>query len=261
MSNRSTLSTLQARTAIEAVKKTDFNVQQIGELKKIAGTIYKDLIKRFPKNYPADVRRPLIALVLSSVGMKAVQEKQVSEIEYLKLLAYEKEKIERICSDYGAFGDMVEILARIALIDNFNLVKANMLKVKKFGAVDVNSKKYGKLEIGHNGKTLTQATLFDYMAGDYESILYGMFDEQDKQKVYAFCKKGNIGPALQIVSERMVYWNNKYDFQTDMDNLTSGKGITEKGQDIQVVYNPSKYRAFTEAIKKGKLIPLCKMYR
>ncbi len=54
----------------------------------------------------------------------------------------------------------------------------------------------------------------------------------------------------------MSIWDNKYKFQSDMDNLTRGKGITIKGGSIQVVYNPGKYKAFLNALEEGTFTSL-----
>ena len=177
-------------------------------------------------------------------------------LEYIAILAEVKENNEKDIHDFGAFGDLFEVLIRCALMRKYSLVKWSMLSVKAINTSDIISKKFGIVEVGHNGKTLSYGNLFDYMAGDYTSIVYGVFTEEDKKEVYNLCKAHKYEKALDYVTSYSVYWASKYQFQEDMDNLTRGKGITAKKCGIQVVYNDGKYNAFINAIEEGNLTSL-----
>ena len=136
------------------------------------------------------------------------------------------------------------------------LVRWSMLSVKDIKTSDIISKKFGVVEVGHNGKTLTFGTMFDYMNGDYTSVVYGVFAEEDKKEVYALVREKQYDKAIEYITNYCGYWSNKYDFQSDMDNLTRGKGITAKGANIQVVYNEGKYNAFVNALEEGTITSL-----
>ena len=98
--------------------------------------------------------------------------------------------------------------------------------------------------------------MFDYMDGDYTSMIYGTFSVEDKEEVYKLCLTGNYLQACMYVAEYVGVWSDKYQFQRDMDSLSRGKGITVKGENIQVVYNDSKYKAFQDAIEAKKIVTL-----
>ena len=197
-----------------------------------------------------------MAFTLSSLARYAVKIGLINIIEYLKLYAMVKERNESLIKDFGAFGDLFEVLVRCALMRKLSLVRWSALSVKDVMHSDIISKKYGKIEVGHNGKTLTFGTLFDYMEGDYNAIIYGVFSEEDKTEIYNLCKNGEYEKTLDYITSYCALWENKYKFQEDIDGLTRGKGITVKGGQIQVVYNPSKYSAFLDALEEGKITSL-----
>lgn len=246
-----TLTTLQARTAIEAVNRDATVIDSKDMIYSTAEKICASLIASFPAYYNETILPLMMSLVLAMCGRKAVKQGYITVSEYIAFLAEHKENNESDKNDFGAFGDLVEILARCALVKNLNLVQYSMLSVKGIFENDIVSKKYGVLEVGHNGKTLTFGNLFDYMQGDYNGIIYGVFDDYDKQTVYDYCKAQQIKQAVDFVAAYMVLWSDKYTFRTDMDNLSRGKGITVKPCGPQVVYNPSKYKAFQDAIEAG----------
>lgn len=245
------LTTLQARTAIEAVNRDTTVIDSKEKIYVTAEQICDFLIASFPAYYNDTIRPIMLALVLSTCGRKAVKQGYITVSEYIAFLAEHKENNESDRNDYGAFGDLIEILARCALVKNLNLVQYSMLSVKSIFENDIVSRKYGVLEVGHNGKTLTYGNLFDYMQGDYKGVIYGVFDDYDKQNIYDYCKAQQIKKAVDYVASYMVLWADKYTFRADMDNLSRGKGITVKPCGPQVVYNPSKYAAFQNAIEAG----------
>ena len=246
------LTTAQARTALAAINAADIAaLDNRPMIHETAAAIVSNLCIAFPKNYPADIIPALFAFVLSNLGRRAVREGIVKVPEYIAMIAEEKQENESSLRDFGAFGDLFEILARIALVKKSSLVSWRLLSVRDIMACDVVSRKYGRIEIGHNGKTLTFGTFFDYMAGDYDAVIYGVFSAEDKAEIYNLCKNGEYENAVSYISEYSALWENKYQFQHDMDNISRGAGITEKGGQIQVVFNPSKYDAFLRALENG----------
>ena len=97
------------------------------------------------------------------------------------------------------------------------------------------------------------------MSGDYTSVVYGVFSDEDKREVYNLCRNKEYEKALDFVTSYSVYWSNKYDFENDMNGLTRGKGITVKKCGVQVVYNDGKYNAFVSALEDGKFTSLFEM--
>ena len=201
-----------------------------------------------------DVRMTALVMscALSALARKAVRTGQVTVKEYVAILANVKSRNEKSLKDYGAFGDLLEILVRCFFMGSIALVNWRTLTVKYLYDCDIISKKYGRIEVGHNGKSLTFGTLFDHMAGDYDAIVYGVFSEYDKKQVYKFCRNQELENAVDYVAHRVVYWKNKYSFERDMNELSRGKGITVKRETgVQVVYNESKMKAFCSALDEG----------
>jgi hypothetical protein len=201
------------------------------------------------------MKKSVIAFILSNVAKIAVKIGDITISDFMRFFAKHKAQIAVSMDDYGAFGDLLEVLVRLYFVKrNFHSWK--LLSVREYGKTDLISKKLGKVEIGNNGKTLSFGTLYDYMEGDYNSIIYGTFSVEDKQEIYKECMSGKYEDACEYVANYVCVWENKYTFQTDMDNLSRGKGITLKGDCIQVVYNDSKYKAFQDAIENKKFTTL-----
>lgn len=247
----SALNTLQTRTIVSLINATGATLNTRESIEKVAVHVVENAEKNFPAQFPANLHNSYMAFTLSACGKLGVKNGDLNIVEYIAMLASAKRENEQSLRDFGAFGDLFEILVRCAMIRNIHLVKWSALSVKDIRHADIVSKKFGIIEVGHNGKSLTFGTLVDFMEGNYTSIIYGVFSEQDKEDVYRLCIHGEYEKAIDFVTNYSVYWSNKYDFQRDMDNLTRGKGIALKGENIQVVFNPGKYDAFISAIEDG----------
>lgn len=245
------VSTLQARTIVETIEKDARDMSTRFLIEDTAFDIVHNLEREFPAQFPMEDEKSLLAFTFSACAKFAIKTGDLHILEYIRMLAEIKEDNETALHDFGAFGDLYEILIRCAFVRKKALLKWSMLSVKQINAVDIVSRKYGKIEVGHNGKTLTFGTMNDFMKGDYDSFVYGVFSEEDKKAIYNLCKNYEYDKAIDYVTSYSVYWASKYQFQKDMDNLTRGQGITAKKCGIQIVYNPSKYNAFVNAIENG----------
>ena len=252
----SSLSTLQARTILSAILAFVGSLSSCENIEKAAVSIVDNLVSLFPVQFPSVDKLSFLSFALSSCAKEGIKRGELKILDYLSMLADIKENNEQELKDFGAFGDLLEILVRCAFMKKLALVRWSMLSVKDIKTSDIISKKFGVVEVGHNGKTLTFGTMFDYMDGDYTSVVYGVFAEEDKKAVYALVRNKEYEKAIDYISNYCGYWTNKYDFQKDMDNLTRGKGITAKGANIQVVYNEGKYNAFLLALEDGKITSL-----
>lgn len=257
------LSTLQARTILSAVADFSGILSNRTEIEKAALSIVENLETAFPVSFPVNpsvkANNPhfsYVAFALSATAKEGIKRNQLKILDYLSILADAKEENETGKNDFGAFGDLFEILVRCAMMKKLALVRWSMLTVKDIQTADIMSKRFGVVEVGHNGKTLTFGTLFDYMDGDYTSVVYGVFSDEDKKEVYNLVRNREYEKALDYITSYSAYWANKYDFQKDMDNLTRGKGITVKACGVQVVYNTGKYDAFLNALEEGKITSL-----
>jgi len=250
------LSTLQVRTIIAAVALLDVDFTDKYIIEDNAFAVVNSLQKTFPEDFPIINSRRYIACALAACAKKGVQTNVLPVAEYIGILSATKEDNESNLYDFGAFGDLYEVLIRCALVKVSNFYRSTALYVKPMGETDIISKKYGRLEVGHNGKTLTYGTLFDYMSGDYTGMIYGVFSKEDKKEVYRLCQEHEFRKAVEYVSSYSVLWTDKYQFQKDIDSLSRGKGITKKSGCIQVVYNESKYNTFVDALENGRFTSL-----
>jgi hypothetical protein len=249
----SSLSTLQARTILSAIVAFIGSLSCRSDIENAATSIVDNLISSFPVQFPSVDRLSFLSFALSSCAKEGIKRGELAILDYMSMLADIKENNESELKDFGAFGDLFEILVRCAFMRKLSLVRWSVLSVKAINTADIASKKYGVIEVGHNGKTFTFGTMFDYMEGNYTSVVYGVFSEEDKKAVYSLVRNKDYEKAIDYVANYCGYWADKYDFQKDMDSLTRGKGITAKGANIQVVYNEGKYNAFVAALEDGTI--------
>ena len=252
------LSTLQARSILYYIEHNAPTMTDKYAIEGFAFSVVEEMEKTFPAQFPTigDLHFSYLAFTFAACARFAIKCGDLSILEYIAILAEVKEGNEKDIHDFGAFGDLFEILIRCAFMRKLSLVKWSALSVKAINNSDIVSRKYGKIEVGHNGKTLTFGTLFDYMAGDYNAVVYGVFTEEDKKEVYTLCRNKEYEKALDYVTSYSVLWESKFDFEKDMNGLTRGKGITVKSCGVQVVYNAGKYSAFVDAIESGKFTSL-----
>ena len=250
-----TLPTICARTIVSIVKNDKTVIDSAEIILKKAHEIMEELKKQFPNLFNEDCYLSAYACTLSMIARKGVKQGTLTIPEFMSYYAQHKVKIGREMQDFGVFGDLLELLVRLAFVPR-SLRKASMLAVKSTDKTDLISKRLGETEIGHNGKSWTQATLFDYMEGKFDAVIYGMFAEEDKNDIFNLCINGQYEKAIDYIAEYMCVWPNKYDYLHDMDNLSSGRGIALKGENVQTVFNPSKYKAFQNAIENGQFTTL-----
>ena len=158
---------------------------------------------------------------------------------------------EELC-DKGAFGDLYECLIRCAIIGNINLFHIDHVHAKKSETSDCVYKGH-IVEIGHNGKTWQEATYEDYMSGKFESVIYGVFDKEDKEAIYDLIDNGDIKTAIEYALTNSGYWQNKYDFYNDITALGRGKAITVKSNKVMSQYSKSRHDMFLMGIENGKI--------
>lgn len=252
MKHNNKLTTLQARTIIAIVTSVSLTSNTID---KLANNIVDNCIVSYPTIYKASDKLVYLAFTLSQLYQKAVSDKVITVIEFIQLLAKHKQTMFNVFNDKGAFCDLYEILTRIAFIKNINLVKPFHLYVKQILQVDLISKKYGLIEIGFNGKTLQEGTLFDYMEGRYNTFVYGVIDNYTRDLIVELCINGDIEKAIKILKAYTIIIN-KYDFIPTLSSYRKGKIIVVKSGKIMVQYNDSLYNCVLNAIDSGDLITL-----
>lgn len=254
-SHGNTLPTVIAKTIMKVINDDNRTVNSAAAIAEISNNIIESLVNQFPDVFTADIMKNVFAFTLCNVARKGVKQGTITVADYMSVFATHKAKISVELNDFGAFGDLVELLVRLYFV-KVNLHNWTMLAVKSTAQVDLISKKLGKTEIGTNGKTWTQATLFDYMEGDFTAVIYGMFTDKMKADIFNLCACGEYVKGADYVANYMCVWADKYQYQKDLDNLSRGKGITLKGENVQTVCNAGKFDQFQDAIENGMFTTL-----
>lgn len=246
------INTLQAKTLKKAMETMVFTAENV---QNVAVEKVNELIEKFPVVFSADEFNSYVAFILSECMKKLYADGIITLSEFIAYYANHKKSMEKNSKDFGAFGDLFELLVRIIIIGNLNLVRSSALSVASFGKNDVVSKKYGIIEIGHNGKTFTSGTCFDYMEGDYSTVIYGMFSAIDKTLIYELCMNGNVQSAIKEIKKRTAIWIDKYQFEKDINHLGHNgkeiKALTIKSGNVQLQFTDGMYYNFLEKIEQG----------
>lgn len=191
---------------------------------------------------------------LASVGFCACHVERCiienrSIMEYLHDYILFKYESFKTFNDLGYFGDITETVCHLLVSEKTWRVNRNNLHVSASGKNDTQYKGE-KMEIGTNGKSFLESTETDYMNGKYTCLVYGMFDDMDKETIYNYVREGKTERAIKEIASLLYVFENKYDFPVFMDSISRGKSLAWKGNYMQVVYNPSKHNAFCKAIQE-----------
>lgn len=261
MKHDSKLSLVQVKTLDALIKKDLTVLNSRIAIETCAKNVVSVAIHDFSKIYNFTEYPLYIAYALAKTATKAIKLKTLPVLDYIQIVAEQKQDGEKNAqglykdNDFGAFGDLYEIIVKCSLVKNVNLIKARQLTVRELDDYDVVTKKYGKIEIGQNGKTLSQGNAIDYLDGDYKAIIYGVFDEMTKEQIYSACLKKDLQTAIKIVKAYSAIFANKYDFYK-LQDLRRGKIITIKSGKVMIQYNEQFYKMFIDALETDYIVSL-----
>lgn len=250
---RYTLNTLQKKSLEKAIVVSYDTLSTVKAIGQNAIQAVKHCMSIASDVFPVEYKRVFVGYALSYGLKKAMLEGFIAVRQGLRMYVLVKKAMSEKNGDKGYFGDILEVLIRCAFVGNIALIRPEMIHVKEQSQTDIISKKYGKIEVGHNGKTFTQGTIFDYMEGDFSSVVYGVFDEEQKDYIIELIKKNDIIGAFKNVCAYCGYWQDKYDFLRDINGLSTGKGITIKAGQVMVQYNAGKHKVFIKALENGTI--------
>lgn len=205
------------------------------------------------------------AVFASYKAIKQAQKDGVKPLAYLSKYAMWK-KAERLYNnDYGALSDLIEVCVRLIRRKKVNLIHLNDIAVKPLALTtdtfkqalskaDYNGKQ-GIYEIATNGKTFLESTETDYMSGNYQGVIYGVFELEELITIADMLIDGEYQTAFTNIADNMYVWFNKYQFEKDINTVSRGKGITFKPSIgyAQIVYNPSKHSAFIKRFEGAEI--------
>ena len=210
---------------------------------------------RFPLPSGSHDSKRAIALALSTAHKAALSRKLISVQQYIELYATEKECMYYEMRDYGAAGDLIEVLTRVACLPSITLTHAAHLYVKPENTSDITIKGV-KFEVAHNGKTWTFGTIDNPLYGDFTGVVYGVWDAELLKQLF-FDAEVDIPRALATIREYMCVWGDKDAFRRDMDSLfPRGKFFTIKSCKVMNNCGDGFMRRFNEAVEDGRFTTL-----
>lgn len=199
-----------------------------------------DCMKRYDMNRDnLPVWKAISAYIVSYYNLYTAKRDNVSMNTIIANYAEFKKTAYYNCSDFGAFGDLVEVLTRLAIRKNINLAHIADIHVKRAFESDITSSKYGKMEVGTNGKS------FNEPLEKLENIVYGVFSDDDKMMIFDTCINGNVQTAIDAISEMMYCFTVSQFIETLSEKVGRTKKfkINSRNQ-LQIIYNDSMMNAF-----------------
>lgn len=152
-------------------------------------------------------------------------------------------------NDLGAYADTVETICHLLVCREKWRVNLNNLHVSAVGKIDLrfNGK---KIEVGTNGKSWLESTADNAMNGKFDSVLYGVFTEEEKETICGYFEEGKAKKAIAEIAKMLYYFEKKEDFEEFINNISRSPSLVwKKAGYYQTVYNPSKHHAFIEKIE------------
>ena len=154
-------------------------------------------------------------------------------------------------NDLGAYADTVETVCHLLVCRESWRVNLKNLHVSAIGKIDLrfNGK---KIEVGTNGKSWLESTQGDAMNGQFDSVIYGVFTEEEKETICEYFTNGQAKRAIKEIAEMLYYFEEKEQFENFINNISRSPSLVwKKAGYYQTVYNPSKHNAFIEKIEKS----------
>lgn len=225
-------------------EKADGKVQ-VFEIAKDFVLAQKDALKGYTNEEIKKVIYNLFACGFAWYNMK----KATTWFDYMESYATFKANTYEKLSDYGAFADLVETTAHLLVNKKAWRVRLSTLHVSKIGNIDLRLNGQ-KIEVGTNGKTWLESTEGDAMSGNFDSVVYGVFSEEEKKLICDLFADGQVKKAIATIANMLYYFSDKYDFETFINSISRSPSLVWKGAGyFQTVYNPSKHNAFIRKVE------------
>ena len=186
----------------------------------------------------------MLSVCLALYTVEKAKAEGKKPIDLLPLYVAFKRACYNALDDFGAFGDVIETVCRIACKPSALVTFAD-LHVKRQNDVDITIRKT-PFEIGTNGKTFLESTEDAPMDGKYKMISYGVFDKEEKESIFNLFITGQIEKGLTAVCS-MMYVFDKDTFFECMTTKTGRAAMYQYKPSAghwQVIYNGSKHTAF-----------------
>ena len=173
--------------------------------------------------------------------------------DYMQSYATFKANTYEKLSDFGAFADLIETTAHLLVNKQVWRVRLSTLHVSKIGNIDLRLNGQ-KIEVGTNGKSWLESTEDDAMNGNFDSVVYGVFSEEEKAMICKLFADGQVKKAIATIANMLYYFENKYEFADFINSVSRSASLVWKSQGyFQTVYNPSKHNAFIRKIEDANI--------
>jgi len=241
--------------AIPARKKMEFmrNCRTM-ESKKAVFDLAKETAEQYQqKNNWTKEQTKKVALNLYACGFCVWQMEHAENVfDFMcSYIAWKQRTFEKL-NDLGAFGDSIETIVHLVACRKIWRTSKNVLHVSAIGKTDVKINGI-RFEVGHNGKTWADSELDEPMKGNFDGVIYGVFDEETTEKIISLFRCGQYMKAIKAVCSRLYVFPDKNDHLDFMQNISRSESIQYKKHlaRYMTIYNPSKHYAFLRSIEKS----------
>lgn len=199
-----------------------------------------------------------VVLNLYACGLSAYEIGKAENVfDYFRAYATFKAENYIRLADYGAVSDLIETAVHCIASRALWRVHLKTLHVSIVGAIDVTINRI-KWECGTNGKSFMESTPVDFMAGKYNGMMYGVFNDKEKETLCNLFISGKTFEGLTYIAKRLYVWEDKNAFVPFCATLCRKSALewNKAGNYARFRYSESTDKAFRNEVKKQEIISL-----
>ena len=213
-------------------------------------SVYPSLSENAQKALKDKTMLKAVAKNLYAVAVSAYEIAQADNLfEYFAKYAKAKATSTLCYNDFGAVADLVETCVHCVACRELWRVKLSNLHVSEIGKIDVTIN-HIKYEVGTNGKTFAESSPVDFMLGKYSGLIFGVFTEEEKERLCKYFIAGKTFAGLTFACDRLYVWEDKNAFIPFCESLCKRSALewNNKGKYARFRYSESTDKAFRKAV-------------
>lgn len=226
-------------------------------------SVYPSLSERAQKALKDKAMLKAVAKNLFAVAVSAHEIAKANDLfEYFAKYAKAKATATLVYNDFGAVADLIETCVHCVACRELWRVKLSNLHVSDIGKIDVTINRI-KFEVGTNGKTFAESSPVNFVAGKYTGLIYGVFTEEEKERLCKYFMKGKTFAGLTFACERLFVWEDKNAFIPFCESLCKRSALewNDREKYARFRYSESTDKAFRNAVKNQKVVSLADYMR
>lgn len=243
----------------KVAEKTDIFSLSKNFLRSVAPSLSSDARKALKK--PEMLKK--VALNLYACGLASYEIGKAENLfDYFSSYAtFKAENYVRL-ADYGAISDLIETAVHCIASRELWRVQLKNLHVSVIGAIDVTINRI-KWEVGTNGKSFMESTPVDFMAGKYSGMIYGVFDDEEKETLCNLFINGKTFEGLTYIAKRLYVWEDKNAFVPFCEKLARKSALewNQAGNYARFRYNNGTDTTFRKETKAEGITTLYEYMR